>query len=324
MPEPVRREPPVRRAPAWTPGAVFLFCLCLPACRRAAPPPLPLPEAPARTLAVSFLDVGSGESALIQAPGGAAVLVDGGDEAHADAVLEVLRRRGVRRLTGVVATRPAPERVGGLLRALAVVPAAWIMDSGFPDDGGLTQRLISRAQERQVEYRMGRAGQEIPLEAGVKLEVLGPSEPFIQGSGPTPRTSGGVGTLDAENASIVFRLTDGRVRFLFTGDMRAAEWERILGSPQSRWLPADVLKVPDHGRHLDADLLRRVHPRLAVISCGAGGPAALPDPATLALLQKSGIPTRRTDQDGSIVVSTDGRDFQVRTSAGASLGGTHP
>jgi len=124
MPEPVRRDPAVRRAPAWAPGAVFLLCLCLPACRRAAPPPLPLPEAPARTLAVSFLDVGSGESALIQAPGGAAVLVDGGDEAHADAVLEVLRRRGVRRLTGVVATRPDPERVGGLLRALAVVPAA--------------------------------------------------------------------------------------------------------------------------------------------------------------------------------------------------------
>jgi len=313
MPEPVRNDPPVRRAPAWTPGAAFLLCLCLPACRRAAPPPLPLPEAPARTLAVSFLDVGPGESALIQAPGGAAVLVDGGDEAHAEAVLEVLRRRGVRRLTGVVATRPDPERVGGLLRALAVVPAAWIMDSGFPDDGGLTQRLIERAQERQVEYRMGRAGQEIPLEAGVKLEVLGPSEPFIQGSG-----------ADAENASIVFRLTDGRVRFLFTGDMRAAEWERILGSPQARWLTADVLKVPDHGRHLNADLLRRVHPRLAVISCGAGGPAALPDAATLALLQKSGIPTRRTDQDGSIVVSTDGRDFQVRTSAGASLGGTHP
>jgi len=313
MPEPVRSDPPVRRAPAWKPGAAFLICLCLPACHRAPPPPLLLPEAPARTLAVSFLDVGSGESALIQAPGGAAVLVDGGDEAHADAVLEVLRRRGVRRLTGVVATHPDPEHVGGLLRALAVVPAAWIMDSGFPDDGGLTQHLIARAQERQVEYRMGRAGQEIPLEAGVKLEVLGPSEPFIQGSG-----------VDAENASIVFRLTDGRVRFLFTGDMRAAEWERIVASPQARWLPADVLKVPDHGRHLDPGLLRRVHPRLAVISCGASGRAALPDPATLTLLQKSGIPTRRTDQEGSIVVSTDGRDFQVRTSAGASLGGTHP
>jgi competence protein ComEC len=160
---------------------------------------------------------------------------------------------------------------------------------------------------------MGRAGQEIPLEAGVTLEVLAPSEPFIQGSG-----------ADVENASIVFRLTEGRVRFLFTGDMGAAEWERLLASPQARWLPADVLKVPDHGRGLDPGLLRRVHPRLAVICCGAGGRAALPDPATLTLLQKSGIPTRRTDWDGSIVVSTDGRDFQVRTSAGASLGRTHP
>jgi beta-lactamase superfamily II metal-dependent hydrolase len=188
------------------------------------------------------------------------------------------------------------------------------MDSGFPDEGPLTRRLIEQVQERKVEYRLGRAGQEIPVEAGVKLELLGPSEPFIQGSG-----------TDADNASLVFRLTYGRVRFLFTGDMGRAEWERILASPQARWLPADVLKVPDHGRGLPADLLRRVHPRLAVISCGGDGRAARPDPAALALLQKAAIPTRRTDQDGSIVVSTDGRDLQVRTAAGASLGkGTPP
>jgi competence protein ComEC len=206
-----------------------------------------------------------------------------------------------------VATHPDRDHIGGLIEALGSVPADWIMDSGYPDDGPPTRRLLEQVQERKVEYRLGRAGQEIPVAAGVKLEVLGPSEPFIQGSG-----------ADADNASVVFRLTYGRVRFLFTGDMRTAEWERILASPQSRWLPADVLKVPDHGRGLHAGFLRRVHPRLAVISCGAGGRAARPDPATLALLQKAGVATRRTDQDGTIVVSTDGRDFQVLTAAGAS------
>jgi competence protein ComEC len=314
MPEPVRNVCRARRAPAWTPVAVLLLvsCLCLPACRRVTPSrPIPAPpEAPARTLSVSFLDVDAGESALIQAPGGAAVLVDGGDEAHGAAVVDLLRRRGVQRLTGVVATHPDPEQIGGLIDVLAAVPVAWLMDSGFPGDERLTRRLLDQVQERKVEYRLGRAGQEIPLEPGVKLEVLGPSEPFIQGSG-----------ADADNASVVFRLTDGHVRFLLSGDMRAAEWERIRASPQARWLPADVLKLPDHGRGLDAGFLRRVHPRLAVISCGA---EIRPDPATLVLLQKGGVTTRRTDRDGSILVSTDGRDFQVRTSKGVSSGEETP
>jgi competence protein ComEC len=286
--------------------ALLVLCLGLPACHRAPRPIPPPPSAPPRTLAVSFLDVGAGESALIQAPGGAAVLVDGGAEAQGAAVVDLLRRRGVRRLTGIVATHPDPEHIGGLADVLAAVPAAWLMDSGFPGDGRLTRRLLDQVQESKVEYRLGRAGQEIPLEPGVKLEVLGPSEPFIHGSG-----------ADADNASEVFRLTYGRVRFLLTGDMRAAEWERIRDSPQARWLPADVLKVPDHGRGLDAGFLHRVHPRLAVISCGG---EVRPDSATLALLQKAGITTRRTDQDGSIVVSTDGRGLQVGTSSGASLG----
>jgi beta-lactamase superfamily II metal-dependent hydrolase len=264
-----------------------------------------LPAAPPGALSVSFLDMkGKGESAVIQAPGGAAVVVDGGPKGYAPILLDALRQRRIYQLTGIVATHPDPDHVGGLAQVVATLPVAWLMDSGFPSEDGSYRRLLERVEERKLEYRLGRAGQQIPIEEGVRLQVLGPSEPFLKGTG-----------ADADNASIVFRLLHDRVRILFTGDMDAAEQAHIQTMPQAGWFAADVVKLPDDGR-LDPAWLKRVRPRLVVIAGTQHGPSS----ETIQALEKAGIPWKSIHRDGPIVVTSDGRDFQVQSGNEAERG----
>jgi competence protein ComEC len=296
--------------------AVVLLLALLPlatGCRREAVAPV----APPGTLSVLYLALPRGDAALVQAPGGEALLVDGGGGGDGASLEALLRRRGVTRLTGAVATHPDPAHVEGLLELLQSVPVGWLMDSGFPDlsapgtsrelarsvAGRLARRITELASGRATEYRLGRAGQEIPLaeaaggSPGVTLQVLGPSEPFITGSG-----------ADADNASIVFRLVHGRVRFLFTGGMGLRAQERILASPEADRLPADVFQVPDGGGPIAAELLARVAPRLAIL----GRPGRPPEEKSLALLAKSGARVLRLERGGSLQITSDGETLQVQ------------
>jgi beta-lactamase superfamily II metal-dependent hydrolase len=303
-------------------AAAFYGSLCLAltlmGCRRAAPTLPALPEAPAQRLSVLFLGLEGGESALVQTAGGGALLIDAGSEEDAPAFQEALRRRGVTRLIGAVATHPDPAHVGGMAALLAAVPAQWLMDSGFPDLGApgtspelarsaagrLARRLIDAAAgARGVEYRLGRAGQTIPIEAGVTLEVLAPGEPFLHGTG-----------RDADNAAIVLRLVHGKVRVLFTGDMGSEEAERILASPQARWLSAEVLQVSDRGSALQPGLLRRIRPRLVVTT----GPARTPPEPAVALLKKWGAAIHAVPAKSALLIASDGKRFTVQTGAASS------
>jgi competence protein ComEC len=80
--------------------------------------------------------------------------------------------------------------------------------------------------------------------------------------------------------------------------------------------PVEILKVAHHGSadHGLPELLERLHPRIAVISVGLGNDYGHPTPSTLAALRESpGLRLYRTDEDGRVVLDTDGRRISVRT-----------
>jgi competence protein ComEC len=78
----------------------------------------------------------------------------------------------------------------------------------------------------------------------------------------------------------------------------------------------EIMKVAHHGSE-DAGLsdeLRTLRPRVAVISCGRNNEYGHPRPETLAALGGSpGLSIYRTDEDGRVVVESDGRQLTVRT-----------
>ncbi len=236
---------------------------------------------------VIFLDVGQGDAAVIETPGGKYVLIDGGTErAGESVVLPYLLHRGVRVLDLVIVTHTHDDHAAGVIEVLKKIPAREIWVGGTADLPGHT---VIRP----------RPGHVLQLELRVVLTVLGP-----------------VGSLPASenDRSLVVRLDMGGMSVLFTGDIEG-EGEKALLTHAAA-LDADVLKAPHHGSANSArvDFLRAVEPAVVVISVGEDNKHGLP--ADLFLRRIEGIPLYRTDRHGAIRVRPSRDGLVVRTMLG--------
>jgi competence protein ComEC len=137
---------------------------------------------------------------------------------------------------------------------------------------------------------------------GVVLRVLGPDSAWTAHQ------------TNPNEASVVVMAEHRSVRFLFTGDAELHQEAWLV----ERWgaaLDADVLKLGHHGSRTSssAPFVDLVTPRIALASVGAANRYGHPSPETLKSMYDRGVPVLRTDREGSIVVSTDGRRLFVRT-----------
>lgn len=289
--------------------------------RRAAPGgptsgPAPAlgPAGPAAgQLVYTQIDVGQGDSELIVSPDGHAMLVDAGLPGNVDRVMEALRSRGVTRLDVAVATHPHNDHIGSMDDIVRQVPIGQFLDSGFNYGSTAQRRLLEAIKERRVPFKLARPGQSYSLGDQVRIAALAPSDPLLTGTDSDPN-----------NNSVVLKVTYGRVRFLLTGDMEEAERRRLYDANAD--LAAEVYKVAHHGSHngTDRELLDRVRPRVALISCAIGNDYHHPHAEALEALASAQAAIYRTDLQGTITLTTDGRTWQVRTAKQATIPLTTP
>jgi competence protein ComEC len=254
-------------------------------------------------MCVTFIDVGQGDSALVEGPRGFVMLVDGGGryddsfDTGARVVEPLLRTRGIGHIDLVVLSHPHPDHLNGLLRVLERFSVGTLWTSG--DDGRNPRyvELLALAHHHGVATPT-----PAPFEEnGMRVETLGPW--LGDAVGPPPG-------LDANNASLVVRLEYAGHAVLFTGDIGIdGEAELVARGESGLHLASDVIKVPHHGSRTSSsdELLAAVRPRLAVVSVGKFNTFGLPKPATLARYADRGVPMRRTDQEGAISVAVDAR-----------------
>lgn len=260
----------------------------------------------ARGLTLHFLDVGQGDAALLRTPGGRWVLVDGGpagmgSDAGRRVVAPFLARRGVRHLVAAFVSHAHADHLGGVPSVLRATRPALVVEPAtfFPDPAYLG--FLGFLADRGIPWHAGRAGECFVLD-GVAFTVLHPAP-----------TWGGWGA-DLNEDSLVLLVEYGGFQALFAGDAGFPA-EEAMG----RMLrPVDVLKVGHHGSRgsTGADWLGRLRPLLAVISVGRND-YGHPAPATMERLARAGISVRRTDRDGTISVTTDGRGMTVRSEGAA-------
>jgi competence protein ComEC len=305
---------PRRRLPLlfwlWVP----ILLLPLSCGRRAAPGSAPLPPGPvAGQLVYTQIDIGQGDSELIVSPDGHAMLVDAGNPGNADRIMAVLRDRGVTRLDFAVASHPHNDHIGSMDDIVRQVSIGQFLDSGFNYGSTAQRRLLEAIKERRVPFKLARPGQSYSLGDQVRIAVLAPSDPLLTGTDSDPN-----------NNSVVLKVTYGRVRFLLTGDMEEAERHRLYDANAD--LAAEVYKVAHHGSHngTDRELLDRVRPRVALISCAIGNDYHHPHAEALEALASAQAAIYRTDLQGTITLTTDGRTWQVRTEKRSTLPLTTP
>lgn len=294
----------------------LLLCaalLCIAGCaRRATAPGAPV-QPPAggtssRVLTVRFLDIGQGDSALIQWAGHA-MLVDGGPRDHTDVLLADLKKYGVSRIDWMVASHPHEDHIGGLIGVLNAMPVAHFLDSGLNTGSPVQIQMLKAIQKQNTDFQIAKAGTRLDLGDGAALQILAPPSPLLKGT-----------SSDPNNNSVVARLDYGGVRILFTGDMEGPEraWlfsgtDSVLGGPNP--LRADVLKAAHHGSRngTTAALLKRVQPRYVVLSCARGNSYGHPHKQALTAIKNAASVTElfRTDLEGIITLTTDGKTISI-------------
>lgn len=251
----------------------------------------------ASELVLHFLDVGQGDSILIQTPEGANILVDAGDSAAGTrVVVPYLKKMGVKSLDLVVMTHPHFDHIGGLVPVLTEYPVREVLADGQVHTTAAYERLLGLILEKEIPFTLARSGDRLDIPGLDEAVVLNPQEPFLPG---------------LNNNSVVLKLRYGSIVILLAGDIELDAEERILGN--GHLSGAQILKVAHHGSRTSTTraFLEEVRSEIAVISVGEDNIYGLPDEKILAKLGKAGAEALRTDLMGTIVVISDGYSYRM-------------
>jgi len=234
---------------------------------------------PKTGLRVMVLDVGQGDAILFEPAQAPAVLIDGGPAG--DDLARKLDEAGVDRIGAAIVTHEQADHAGGIAELLGRFPVGRLAYGRIGHD---LRHEAEAAGATPVRISAGGA-----IRSGsLRLEALWPpptllAEPLSEGD------------PNAQALVLLARWHD--FSMLLTAD---AEAEAVPLDPG----PVDVLKLAHHGSD-DAGLsalLERTMPSLGVISVGSVNPYGHPTPATLATLAAHGVPTLRTDRDGTVTL----------------------
>ena len=252
-----------------------------------------LGDAVHRETRLTVLDVGQGDSILLETRTGARMLVDGGPDP--DRVLLALDQRippWDRRLDVLVLTHPHEDHVAGLARILERYKVGRVYEPGMRGTGPGWAAWNAELHDGPPHGLLA-TGAHLRL-GEVQLSVLWPDP----GSVPLEPPDTGTGI---NNVSVVFLGEANGRRFLLMGDVEQGIDPTLL----ARGLPrVDVLKIAHHGSRTATTqaFVDAVRPRVAIASAGAGNPYGHPAKATLDRVRASGARVYRTDEDGSVEV----------------------
>jgi competence protein ComEC len=267
----------------------------------------PFPPRFSRSLEITFLDVGQGDSILVEFPGRKKMLIDAGgvpDDSLDIGELVVssfLWDRGIKKIDYAVLTHAHPDHLNGLKSVARNFQIGQFWEAVSPPSNPAYEELKAGLSSAVIQRRTFRGfGQQ---EGRVTIKVIHP-----QDGAATP-------AHDVSNdESLALRVSLGDIAFLLPSDIGFAAENDILR--QGLVQRAQVLKSPHHGSRTSSSeaFLAAVRPLIVVITAGRGNLYGVPHAETLERYRQLGAKVYRTDRDGAVRVTTDGRTFSVITS----------
>lgn len=255
------------------------------------------------TLKVSFLDVGQGDSTLIESPTGTQVLIDGGVDSRV--LTELSQALGFfdKDIDMIIATHPDADHIGGLIDVLMRYDVRTIVMTENENDTPIADAFEKIVAEEGAKVIYARRGQVYDLGSGeagsTTLSILFPDHD------PT--------NLESNTSSIVARLSYGGSSYLLTGDSPIEIEEYLVGQVGGA-LTSDVLKVGHHGSRTSSskNFITAVSPTYGIISAGKDNSYGHPHKEVVDRLTEHNVIQKNTAEEGSVVSETDGETIWFR------------
>lgn len=237
---------------------------------------------------VHFLDVGQGDCTLIQCDG-KAMLIDCGDSNQGTKIQNYLKKQGITELEYLILTHPDADHIGGAPVILTKFTVVHLIMPDYEKDTTSYEKLMQAINSQGHTVTYPEVNEVYPL-GSAEIRIVGPVHSY----------------MEPNNESVSCIIKYQKNSFLFTGDAEEeAENDMLLSGAI---LKADVYKAGHHGSSTSTSdaFLDAVKPSCAVISCAEGNDYGHPHAQILNKLRANGIDVYRTDEDGTIIATSDG------------------
>lgn len=268
-----------------------------------------------RDLTITAIDVGQGSATLLQLPRGTDVLVDGGGSLMGHdgfdigryVVAPFLWHQRISKLDLVILTHSHPDHLQGLLYILKNFDVREVWVGGYQSENVEYSNFIDIINDKKIPLRIVDSSPGVRDMNGVLLTVLNNKQSASQHGNNNDLFQ------TVNDSSLVIRLVYGKTSFLLPGDISRTAEDGIRASGAD--LSSDVLFVPHHGGFTSSSpaFLQAVKPRIAIVSCGFENMFNLPHPDVLKRYAALPAKVYRTDLDGAVTLTTDGRNLSINT-----------
>lgn len=246
-------------------------------------------------LMISYMDVGQGDAAYIKVNGND-ILIDAGPRSNSKELLEQLKAKNIDDFELVIATHPHEDHIGGMVDVFKEYNVKNFYSPKVTHTTKTYENLVKAVKDEGLKINELKGGMVIDLGDGADFEVFTPQNSNYE---------------ELNDYSPIMKLNFGETSYLFTGDAeKLAENEALTKYKDS--LDSDVIKFGHHGSSSSSSpaFIEAVSPEYGIISCEKGNKYGHPHRETLDIIKKYNIKTFRTDTDGEIILTSDGKKIE--------------
>ncbi len=249
------------------------------------------------TLEMHTIDVGQGDSILF-IQGNSTLLIDTGTKAKGKIVVEYLKKLGIKKIDILIGTHPHDDHMGGMAEVIKNFEVGVLYTPDYKEDDITTtwyMEFLNAIDEKNVKWKYPNLGENLKIgEADVKF--LAPnSEKYT----------------NKNNYSIATKISYGETDILLTGDAEELAENEILEAGYN--IEAEIFKAGHHGSDSSnsEEFINKVKPKYVVISCKYGNTYGHPKEKVMEFFEKKDISVYRTDEVGSIVMTTNRKGYFI-------------
>lgn len=248
------------------------------------------------TMNVHFIDVGQGDSILIQTPTNKTILIDGGSPKAGQKVVDYLDKLQIKKLDLIIATHPDIDHIGGLYHVMKSKKVQEVIDSGKFYTTKTYFKYKTKIKQDKIPMKTAIKGAYIHIDQALKIRILNTYER----------------RKNNNQSSIVLKITYDEIDFLLMGDVGKKQEMELQ---EEFDLEADIVKIAHHGSQTSSSLefLQEVNPKIALITYSKKNKYGHPVQRVIENLNMINAQIYSTAVFGDIIVQTNGKSFFILT-----------